>query len=366
MKFLSQLKPTDLAGKKVLVRVDYNVPIRKGEVVEALRIDESLPTIKFLLKNQARVILLAHLGSDGKASLAPVAKYLAAKKLSVKLAKDFSAVQKSKESLILLENIRRFDGELDNSPVLAKQLSLLGDLYVNDAFSVSHRAQASVVGVAKFLPAYAGLSLERELKHLSGLLKPAEPLVLLIGGVKFSTKLPLLQKFLPKAEFICVGGALANTLLSARGLSIGVSASEALTPKLKRLAKNPKIILPVDVVAQSNRQSSTKMVADLGGQDRIVDIGPKTVKLFAEKMLGAKTILWNGPQGLIEAGFGQGTIALAKALPKSAFSVLGGGDSVETLRQAKLLKKFSFVSTGGGAMLDYLATGALPGLKALK
>ncbi|MEK7091742.1 MAG: phosphoglycerate kinase, partial [Patescibacteria group bacterium] len=277
-----------------------------------------------------------------------------------------TAVKKSTNPLILLENIRRFSGELENSPVLAKRLASLADLFINDAFSVSHRVQASVVGVAKFLPAYAGLALERELKHLAILSKPINPLVLIIGGVKFSTKLPLLRKFLPKAEFICVGGALANTLLSARGIAVGASLTEKLTPSLIKLAKSPKIILPIDVIVQVGRKTELKNINYLGAEDKIVDIGPMTVKLFAAELIDTRTILWTGPLGLIETGFQKGTVALAKTLPKKAFSILGGGDSVETLRQAKLLKKFSFVSTGGGALLDYLANDTLPGLKVLK
>ncbi|OJI08657.1 MAG: phosphoglycerate kinase [Candidatus Vogelbacteria bacterium CG22_combo_CG10-13_8_21_14_all_37_9] len=366
MKYLTTLTKKDLIGKRVLVRVDYNVPIRKNKVTEAFRIDESLATIKFLLKNGARVILISHLGSDGKASLAPVAKYLATKKLPVKLLKDFKAVQKSTSPLILLENIRRFEGELNNSPILAKQLASLADLFVNDAFSVSHRLQASVVGVPKFLPSFVGLALEREVDELVSLVKPAGPLVLVIGGVKFSTKLPLLQKFLNKAEFICVGGALANTLLSARGIAIGISVTEKLTPNLIKLAKNRKIILPIDAVVQTGKKIAVKNINYLNPNDKIVDIGPMTVKLFTAELLDTRIILWNGPLGLTNNGFSAGTIGLAKALPKKSFSVLGGGDSLAVLRQAKLLTKFSFVSTGGGALLDYLVHGTLPGLKALR
>ncbi|OHA61841.1 MAG: phosphoglycerate kinase, partial [Candidatus Vogelbacteria bacterium RIFOXYD2_FULL_44_9] len=211
MKLLSNLQKKDLVGKKVLVRADFNVPVRNGKVTEAMRIDETLPTIKFLLKNDAQVILISHIGDDGSTSLRPVAKYLSTKKLSVKFVADFEVVAKAKEPVILMENIRRFEGEKKNNSALAKQLASLADLYVNEAFSVSHREHASVVGVPKLLPSFAGLRLAVELAELQKMFKPALPLALVIGGAKFKTKFPLLKKFLPKAEVVCVGGALGNT-----------------------------------------------------------------------------------------------------------------------------------------------------------
>ena len=368
MKLLQSLSKKDLNGKKVLVRADFNVPVRNGKVTEAMRIDETLPTIKFLLKNGAQVILISHIGEDGSTSLRPVAKYLSSQKLSVKFVADFGAVAKAKEPVILLENIRRFEGEKKNDPVLAKQLSLLAYLYVNEAFSVSHREHASVVGVPKLLPSFAGLRLAVELAELQKMFKPTLPLALVIGGAKFKTKFPLLKKFLPRAEVVCVGGALGNTLIKALGHEVGTSLVDEISPEIKKLAKNKKIVLPVDFVVTGKKKSEflVKKVGEILVTDKIVDLGPLTSKLFAGKISGAKTVLWNGPLGLIEDGFVHATVALASHLPKGSFSVLGGGDSVEALRQAKLLKKLSFVSTGGGAMLEYLATGKLPGISALK
>jgi phosphoglycerate kinase len=368
MKLLSSLTKKDLAGKRVLVRVDFNVPIRNGKVVESMRIDESLPTIKFLLKNGAQVILISHIGDDGSTSLRPVAKYLSSQKLPVKFVADFGAVAKAKEGVVLLENIRRFDGEKKNDLVLAKKLSTLADLYINDAFSASHREHASVVGVSKFLPSYAGLRLGLEISQLQKMLKPELPLSLVIGGAKFKTKFPLLKKFLPKADNVCVGGALANTLIKALGKEIGLSLTDEVTDEIKKIAKSKKIILPVDfvVVGKKKGEFVSKKIEELVATDKIVDLGPRTSKLFAEKIAQSKTVLWNGPLGLIEDGFVHGTVSLARSIPSKSFSVLGGGDSVEALRQAKLLKKVSFVSTGGGAMLEYLATGKLAGVKALK
>ena len=368
MKLLSNLQKKDLVGKKVLVRADFNVPVRNGKVVEMLRIDETLPTIKFLLKNGAQVILISHIGDDGSTSLRPVAKYLSTKKLSVKFVADFEVVAKAKEPVILMENIRRFEGEKKNNSALAKQLASLADLYVNEAFSVSHREHASVVGVPKLLPSFAGLRLAVELAELQKMFKPALPLALVIGGAKFKTKFPLLKKFLPKAEVVCVGGALGNTLIKALGHEVGTSLVDEISPEIKKLAKNKKIILPLDFVVTGRKKSEflVKKVGEILVTDKIVDLGPLTSKLFKEKISGAKTLLWNGPLGLIEDGFVHATISLASYLPKGSFSVLGGGDSVEALRQAKLLKKLSFVSTGGGAMLEYLATGKLPGIKSLQ
>ena len=368
MKLLSNLQKKDLVGKKVLVRADFNVPVRNGKVTEAMRIDETLPTIKFLLKNGAQVILVSHIGDDGSTSLRPVAKYLSTKKLSVKFVADFEAVVKAKEPVILMENIRRFEGEKKNNSALAKQLASLADLYVNEAFSVSHREHASVVGVPKLLPSFAGLRLAVELAELQKMFKPALPLALVIGGAKFKTKFPLLKKFLPKAEVVCVGGALGNTLIKALGYEVGTSLVDEMTVDIKKLAKNKKIVLPVDfvVIGRKKGEFLVKKVGEILVTDKIVDLGPLTSKLFKEKISGAKTLLWNGPLGLIEDGFIHATVSLASHLPKDSFSVLGGGDSVEALRQAKLLKKFSFVSTGGGAMLEYLATGKLPGIKSLQ
>lgn len=368
MRLLSNLQKKDLAGKRVLVRADFNVPVRNGKVTEPMRIDETLPTIKFLLKNGAQVILISHIGEDGSTSLRPVAKYLSTQKLSVKFVTDFGAVVKAKEPVVLMENIRRFDGEKKNDLVLAKQLSLLADIYVNEAFSVSHREHASVVGVPKLLPSFAGLRLATELIELKKMLKPTLPLTLVIGGAKFKTKFPLLKKFLPKAEVVCVGGALGNTLMKANGYEVGVSLVDEISDEIKKLAKNKKIVLPVDFVVTGKKKGEflVKKVGDLTSTDKIVDLGPLTSKLFTTKIASAKTLLWNGPLGLIEDGFVHATVSLASHLPKGSFSVLGGGDSVEALRQAKLLKKLSFVSTGGGAMLQYLATGNLPGIKVLK
>ncbi|MFA6415899.1 MAG: phosphoglycerate kinase [Candidatus Paceibacterota bacterium] len=368
MKLLKNLQKAGLKGKRVLVRADFNVPVRNGKVTEAMRIDETLLTIKFLLKNGAQVILISHIGDDGSTSLRPVAKYLLTKKLSVKFVSDFASVAKAKESIILMENIRRFEGEKKNDPVLAKQLAMLADLYVNEAFSVSHREHASVVGVPKLLPSYAGLHLVEELDYLKKVFKPDLPLVMVVGGAKFKTKFPLLKKFCPKAQIVCVGGALGNTLIKARGYEVGVSLVDDITPEIKKMAKSKKIILPVDFVVTGKKKGDffVKKVGELTTTDKIVDPGPSTSKLFAEKIAGAKTLLWNGPLGLIEDGFVHATIFLARNIPKGCFSVLGGGDSVEALRQARLLKKLSFVSTGGGAMLQYLATGKLPGISALK
>ncbi|OHA57988.1 MAG: phosphoglycerate kinase [Candidatus Vogelbacteria bacterium RIFOXYB1_FULL_42_16] len=367
MKIISSLSKKDLSGKKVLARVDFNVPIRNGKVVESMRIDEALPTIKFLLKNGAQVILVSHLGGDGQSSLRPVAKYLAGLKFKIKFIDDLESIAKTKEPLVLFENIRRLAGEQENDSALAKKLTDLADLYVNEAFSVCHRQHASVVGVPKFLPSYAGLRLAKEIAELKKIDKPVSPLAIILGGAKFKTKFPLLKKFLPKVEVMCVGGALANTLIKARGQEVGVSLIDEITPEIKKLAHDKKIILPIDFVVVGRQKSElvVKKVDELSAKDKIVDLGPRTAKLFGEKISDAKTILWNGPLGLVEEGFIHGTIAMARSLPKGTFSVLGGGDSVEALRQAKLLKKPSFVSTGGGAMLEFLVTGSLPGIKAL-
>ncbi|MCX6712252.1 MAG: phosphoglycerate kinase [Candidatus Vogelbacteria bacterium] len=356
MKTITQLKRKDLSNKKVLVRVDFNVPIKKGQVADGFRIEQSLPTINYLLEKGARVILVSHLGSDGKASLAPIAKYLnkifptklIARRGLAEIDKVLNAGQ-----VVLLENIRRDEGEKKNDPAFAKQLAGLADVYVNDAFSVSHRAHASVSAITKYLPSYAGLLFIKEFKNLSLALKPKGKMVAILGGLKFQTKIPLIKKFLKTADQIFIGGALANTFMKAMGCDIGASIADKEVSYLKPLLKNKKIILPLDLVINKKNQ--------------IVDIGEESLGQIREMVKGAKLILWNGPMGWFEVGEKSGTLEVANIVAEAkGFSVVGGGDTLSAIEELKLMNKFGFVSTAGGAMLDFLATGTLPGIKALK
>lgn len=341
MKFLSDSK-IKLAGKRVLLRADFNVPIKNGKVADDFRIKKTLPTINFLRKKGAKIIIISHLTcpsgrrADGKnKSLKPVAKYL-----SKYVGND----------IILLENIRNHPGEEKNDKNFAKRLAKLGDIYVNDAFSASHRNHASIVGIPKYLPSYAGLLFEKELKNLSHAFKPKHPFLLILGGVKFGSKLGVLEKFVKIADKIYVGGALANNFFWAGKIDIGKSVFDR-NVDIKKFLRNPKIILPIDV----KRKNGV-----------ILDIGLLAIKELALLIKKSKFILWNGPLGSFETkGFGRGTMAAARLIAKSGVkSVIGGGDTIAAVEKIGL-QKFSFVSTAGGAMLEFLAKGTLPGIKAL-
>jgi phosphoglycerate kinase len=364
MKYLSQLKKKDLVGKKVLVRIDCNVPLKGGKVLDSSRLDASLETIEYLLEKGARVILVGHMGSDGQKSLAPVAKYLSnffGVKLVRKLDDPKLDTYLDAGQVIILENIRKFDGEKKNDPAFAKCLAKLADIYVNDAFSVSHRAHASVSAITKYLPSYAGLLFAREFKNLSLALKPEEPLVVILGGIKFHTKIPLIKKFSKTADKIFIVGALANSFMKALGCDVGNSIVDDdvsyIKPFLKEVRKpvrpNGRIVLPIDVVTNK--------------KDQIVDIGPKSLKQIKLATKSAGMIIWNGPASWFEVGAKQGTLDIAKSVAKSkGVSIVGGGDTLAAIQELKLGKKFTHVSMAGGAMLDFLASGTLPGIKALK
>ena len=337
IKYISK----NLKGKTALVRVDFNVPIKNGKVQDDFRIVKALPTIKFLLKGGAKIVLITHLGEDGSASLEPVIKH-------------FFAISKiSPERVSFFDNIRKFPGEMKNDPVFAKELSKMGDIYVNEAFSVSHRLHASIVTLPKLLPAYAGLQLEEEVKNLSHALKNTKhPFLFILGGAKFSTKMPLIKKYLKLADCVFVGGALANDFLKANGYDVGKSLVSDNNFGIEKLLKNKKLILPTDFVKKDGV---------------IVDIGNESINNLASLIKKSKLILWNGPLGKYEDGGGDATKKILKLIASSkAETIIGGGDTVTLISQMKMEKKFSFVSTGGGATLDFLANGTLPGIKALR
>jgi len=349
MKSIKSLK--NIKGKTALIRVDFNVPIKNGKVLDDFRIKKAVPTIKFLQQKGAKIVLISHLGKDGSESMKPVADCL--KKYI-------------KKNVTLLENIRKYPGEEKNDPKLAKELSKLGDFYVNDAFSVSHREHASVVGIPKYLPSYAGFQLEEEIKNLSKVfLKPKHPFLFILGGAKFSTKMPLIKKYIKLADSLFVGGALANDFLKAKGYEVGKSLVDD-TKGIENILKNKKLILPVDVVVLFREKLVTKKVEEVGKDDTILDIGEETTKIIGEYIKKSKLVLWNGPLGKYENGGEKGTQKLLKKVASSkAESIIGGGDIVSIVSKMKIEKKISFVSTGGGATLDFLANGTLPGIKAL-
>ncbi len=374
MKSIKKLK--NLKGKRVLVRVDFNVPIENGKVADPFRITKALPTIKYLQKAGAKVILVAHLGDDGTKSLLPVSKALG-KFLKHSFCKETILSKEESMKLVngsvtLLENIRKEKGEKKNDQKLAQKLATMADIYVNDAFSVSHRAHASVVGVAKKLPRYAGLQLEQEVFHLAQVFKPKHPFLFILGGAKFATKLPLIKKYLKSADALFIGGALANTFISSEGFQIGRSLTDRDAQGIKTLLKNKKIQVPSDVfvtedISEKKYGGRVKKANEVGKDDYIVDIGPESLSVLVAKIVMAKFVLWNGPLG--KSGYDAGTEialeALALATKKGATSIIGGGDTAEIISKKKMEHQFTFVSTGGGATLEYLAKGTLPGIKAL-
>jgi phosphoglycerate kinase len=361
----------------VLVRVDFNLPMEKGKIVDDFRIKKALPTIEYLHKKGATVILLAHLetAGDDRVSLKVVAarlkKYLPT---SIFIETPIFSDETEKEllelkkgSIVLLENLRREKGEKDNAPSFARALSRYGDIYVNEAFSVSHRAHASIVGIAKHIPSYAGFQLQDEVKHLSEAFDPSHPFLFILGGAKFETKIPLIKKFLKNADQCVIGGALMNDFFLAKGYDVGTSLVDGGNFQIGTLLKHKNLVLPVDVeVAKGSKHHVTKP-SDVAKDEMIVDIGPATVEILKGLIEKAKFILWNGPLGKYETGFGGATEQVLKLISKSnAQSVIGGGDTVALVSKLKLEDKLGFVSTGGGATLDFLDKGTLPGIKALK
>lgn len=400
MKIESIRNAKKIAGKKVFLRADFNVPMENGKIKDDYKIIASLPTIRFLLRYKCRIIIATHIGrpfQDKKLNIENK-KHYSTKPIAARLSQildrkvrhveDCVGLQvgtaiseMEKGDILILENLRFKKGEKKNDKKFAKELIYPADIYINDAFGVSHREHASVCAIKKFKPSYAGLLLEKEIINLKKVLSPKKPLVAVIGGAKIETKLPLLKKIRGTASQILIGGALANNFLSALKYEIGNSLVDKksinLTKKIYsmyRLIGIKKFILPVDVIVGSKKDGTGKVLVrtidNVKKNDYILDIGPETIRLFSGFIKKANTIIWNGPMGKFEAEhFKHGTLAIARVIASrstgSAYGVVGGGETIEALNMTKMLNYVDWVSTGGGAMLSYLGGEKMPGLEGI-
>lgn len=389
---LNTVKEADLKGKRVVIRVDFNVPVKNGVVTDATRIKAALPTINYLIDNGASVVVMSHFGrpkgqKNPDFSMAPIAKeFSALLGKPVKLASDVIGEEVEAEvkalqagEVLLLENVRFYKEEEKNDEAYAKALASYGDIYVNDAFGTAHRAHASTEGVSHYLPSYAGFLIEKEVKYMAPLLEnPEHPFVAIIGGSKVSSKITVLESLVKTCDTIVIGGGMAYTFAKVLGHSVGTSLVEddyietAKNFLEAAKAKGVNVILPVDHIAADKFAEDAEPVL-IDGEDipenlMGLDIGPKTVELIKAALKTAKSVVWNGPMGVFEfASFAKGTEAVAKALAESdAISVVGGGDSVAAINKFGLAASISHVSTGGGASPEFLEGKTLPGIKALE
>ena len=384
----------NLNEKKVLLRLDLNVPLKDGKITDQTRIDKILPIIEFLLKKNSKIIVISHIGRpkgrvDKNLSLRPVCKYLEKKiNRNVKIIDDDifklkkeDFFKNSKDQIVFLENIRFYEEEEKNDINFSKHLASLADLFINDAFSCSHRAHSSVSKITEFLPSFAGLQLETEINALKKVTTEIKkPITCIIGGSKISTKIAIIKNLIPKFNNIIIVGGMANNILKYKGNKIGKSIKEEncemIIDEIFETSKNHSCVIyyPEDVLVGKNMndQSQIKEINDITDDDLILDIGPKTLNKIKNIIRKSKTVLWNGPAGYFEnPNFANGSYEIAKTIIKknkdnSIYSVVGGGDTIALLNQINVIKDFNFVSTAGGAFLEYLEGKELPGIKALK
>lgn len=362
-----------LKGLKVLLRLDLNVPLEDGRIRDNFKIEKIITTIGFLKREGAKIIILSHIGRSGLDSLTPVCEYLK-KFFAIDFAGDIfndnveGAISKMRAGeIIMLENLRQYEGEKNNELRFAEKLASLGDLYVNDAFAVSHRPHASIVGLPKLLDSYFGPLFERELEELKRISLSARPRLFVLGGDKSKTKMSFARKFLEMADFVFVGGALANDFFKSRGFETGKSLVSGEDFNGRDWLENERIILPVDVIVESGRGVLTKKPNEVLPDERIEDAGPETV-LRLKKIIGnSKFVLWNGPLGDCPRGFSDATFEFIRALAEGKAEVIvGGGDTEHCISKLGLEEKFDFISTGGGALLEFVATGTLAGIEAIE
>lgn len=372
---IDEVPAEQFKGKHVLLRADFNLPLTSsGEVADVFRVKQGWRTVQYLAERGARVIIVSHIGRDPEESLEPVSRAMKAFG-SVVFIPDIvgyvaqSSVAAMKDGqIIMLENLRRDPRESTNDEGFAKELAHHADVYVNDSFAVDHREHASIVGVPKILPHYAGLLLRDEVEHIDAARAPKHPSFAILGGAKFETKAPLIALLLERYDKVFITGALANDVFKAKGLPIGTSLVSAELPS-PEILNNPHFVAPIDVtVEQPDKQARTKKPEEVLPDDKIVDIGPETLALIAPLIREANFILWNGPTGLYEDGYVHWTHAIAERIAESnGQKVIGGGDTIAVIEKSGIPEsKLGFLSTGGGAMLEYLLKGTLPAIEALK
>jgi len=364
----------DIAGKTFLVRGALNAPVEDGEVIADVRLQSILPTISWLTSRNGRVILIGHLSGSDTDSFAPIVSYLR-KHIDITFITEYadgnaqSAVDSMQNGdVMLFENLRKYEGEKANDSEFAQMLTDYADVYVNDAFPAAHRKHASIVGVPQYLPSFAGKQFKAEVANLSKALDPKRPFVFVLGGAKFRTKIPLVEKFASIADQIFLGGAIANVYLQADGFPIGQSRRPEATPDLQKGLESNSLKLPVDVVCETPASdSAVRNIDEVIDDDVIVDIGPRTVSLIEDAVADAKMVVWNGPLGWYEKGYTEATDDLANILTQSdTETIIGGGDTGAVVLDGYGTDDFSFVSTAGGAMIQFLANETLPGIEALQ
>ncbi len=389
-----------IRGKTVFLRVDFNVPIENNKIQDEQKITAALPTIRFLLRYDCSVVIATHLGRPKGKKVKKYSTEILAQRLAKLLGENRTPgktdlkkyknikfiddcignkVKKEAEDLkpreiLFLENLRFHPGEKKNDKKFAKKLAGLGEVYINNAFSVCHRKHASVAAIKQYLPSFAGFLIEKEIEHLERIDKPQKPLITVMGGSKVSTKVNLIKRLAQRSQKILLGGALANNFLSAQGIKVGRSLTDkesiaAARDILKSFSE--KIMVPVDVVVAADAdqdQGEVKDIKEVAEKDKILDIGPETIRLYSKHIKKANTIIWNGPMGLFENdNFKHGSVAIARVIASrstgKAFGVAGGGETVEVLKMSDMMDHMDWISTGGGAMLSYLGNDKMPGLK---
>jgi phosphoglycerate kinase len=362
----------DLKGKNVLLRSSLNIPLKDGKIRNKFRLERALPTMRYLHEQGAKTIVIAHIGREKDETLKPVFNELE-KYLPVHWGGRIGSEEllqrremMSNGDILLVENLRQNEGEKNNDPDFVEALSQLGEIYVNDAFAAAHREHASTFGIAEKLPAYAGLTLSEEVTELTKAMTPEHPSLFLLGGAKFDTKMPLVEKYLAAYDKVFIGGALANDVLKAQGYEVGKSMVSDISLEGAAFLDNKKLLLPIDLVVDGPDGRQIRALDKVGPEEKILDCGPMTIDMLATYIEKAKTVLWNGPFGAYEMGYTQSTEITARHMAAAdAFTVVGGGDTVAAVEKLEINNLFNFVSIGGGAMLTLLEKGTTPVIESL-